>query len=55
VLQLQIPLTILGGAKQFYFKVAAGVENPADIMSYYTSGSAMPMGRLSYMYVINEK
>ena len=35
---------------QIYFKVAFDVENPKDIMSYYTSGSALPPGRLSYIY-----
>jgi hypothetical protein len=35
---------------RFYFKVAAGIDEPSEIMSYYTSGIAMPMGRLSYMY-----
>lgn len=34
----------------FYFKVASEVNEPSDLMSYYTSGSCMPMGRLSYLY-----
>lgn len=52
ILQIQIPRKTIGLEKEdaFYFKVASGVENPANIMSYYTSGSVMPMGRLSYMY-----
>jgi hypothetical protein len=56
VLQIQIPRAALGLDKtnRFYFKIAADVDDPADIMSYYTSGSAMPMGRLSYMYVLNK-
>jgi len=37
---------------KFYFKVASEVEKPSYIMSYYVSGSAMPMGRLSYMYYL---
>jgi hypothetical protein len=55
VIQLSVPRSAvgLGGEKQFYFKVAMGVENPSDIMNTYTSGSAMPMGRLSYMYIMN--
>ncbi|MBR5035184.1 MAG: hypothetical protein IKX71_07740, partial [Bacteroidales bacterium] len=55
VLQLSIPRSALGltDVKQFYFKVAMGVEGPSDIMNTYTSGSAMPMGRLSYMYIMN--
>ncbi len=55
VIQIQIPRSAIGLDKKekFYFKIASGVENPSDIMSYYTSGSVMPMGRLSYMYEIN--
>jgi hypothetical protein len=40
----------LTNMNKFYFKVATGVDVPSDIMSYYTSGIALPMGRLSYMY-----
>lgn len=39
-----------GGAKDFYFKVADGLEHPQDLMDSYLSGSVMPMGRLSYLY-----
>ena len=55
IIQLAVPRSALsiGGEKQFYFKVAMGVDNPSDIMNTYTSGSAMPMGRLSYMYIMN--
>ena len=55
ILQIQIPRAAIGLDKndRFYFKIAAGVDEPSDIMSYYTSGSAMPMGRLSYMYMMN--
>lgn len=38
-------------AYELYFKVCDGVEGE-DIMDTYTSGSAMPMGRLSYSYVL---
>ncbi|MBQ6082010.1 MAG: hypothetical protein IJK91_05955 [Bacteroidales bacterium] len=55
MIQLAVPRSSvgLGSEKQFYFKVAMGVENPSNIMNTYTSGSAMPMGRLSYMYIMN--
>lgn len=50
--RISIPRNIVGldAAAGFYFKVAAGVENPSDIMNTYKTGSAMPMGRLSYQY-----
>lgn len=52
VIILSIPRKIIGlkTKSKFYFKVAMGVANPADIMNYYQSGSVMPMGRLSYIY-----
>jgi hypothetical protein len=55
VIQLAVPRSAVGldDGKQLYFKVAMGVDNPSDIMNTYTSGSAMPMGRLSYMYIMN--
>ncbi|MCQ2142734.1 MAG: hypothetical protein MJY56_01560 [Bacteroidales bacterium] len=51
-LQISIPRSMIGlsDADGFYFKVTAGVENPSDILNTYTTGSAMPMGRLSYQY-----
>lgn len=53
-IQISLPRSILGlvREKQFYFKVAMGVSKPSDIMNYYTTGCAMPMGRLSYLYVM---
>ncbi len=50
-LQIECSREALGlkDISKFYFKVATAVDQPADIMSYYTSGTAMPMGRLSYM------
>jgi len=36
--------------EQLYFKVADGVAEAADIMDYYVSGRALPMGRLSFEY-----
>lgn len=56
VIQLSIPRSAIGlsnGAK-FYFKVAMDVTDPSHIMNYYQSGSAMPMGRLSYMYYLTK-
>ena len=53
VLQVRIPRSALGlsaSSHTFYFKVADDVQNPSDIMSYYTSGSSLPMGRLSFQY-----
>jgi hypothetical protein len=52
VILLSIPRSVIGlnNAKKFYFKVAMGVAKPSDIMDYYKTGSAMPMGRLSYLY-----
>ncbi len=56
VLQVSIPMSSLGikdNIKGIYFKVADEVENPTDIMSYYTTGKSLPMGRLSYYYYMN--
>ncbi|RYY61489.1 MAG: hypothetical protein EOO05_06240 [Chitinophagaceae bacterium] len=52
VIQIECSRESLGlkTGQKFYFKVAAGVDNPSQIMSYYTSGVSMPMGRLSYLY-----
>ncbi|MCQ2142733.1 MAG: hypothetical protein MJY56_01555 [Bacteroidales bacterium] len=51
-LQIALPRDLVGldGAKGFYFKAAAGVEEPSNIMNTYKTGSAMPMGRLSYQF-----
>ncbi len=56
VFEIKIPRSAVGLAETdaFYFKIADGVETPSDIMSYYTSGSALPMGRLSYQYYIGK-
>ncbi len=43
-------LGLNNNTSRLYFKVAAGIDEPSKIMSYYTSGNAMPLGRLSYMY-----
>ena len=54
-MQFQIPRDAVGleDGGSFYFKVADGVENFDDIMSYYESGIAMPAGRLSFLYNID--
>jgi hypothetical protein len=54
-LQIQIPRSSIGassGISDIYFKVADGIAKPSDIMEYYISGSALPMGRLSYLFRI---
>ncbi|RYY28043.1 MAG: hypothetical protein EOO04_08930 [Chitinophagaceae bacterium] len=43
------------GVNSIYFKATDGTGNPADIMDTYLSGSAMPMGRLSYEYRFDDK
>lgn len=53
VVQVCVPRSAMGSFGKFYFKVAMGVKAPSDIMNSYKTGSAMPMGRLSYMYSIN--
>jgi hypothetical protein len=52
VIQVECSREMLGliNNNKFYFKVAAGIEQPSDIMSYYTSGVSLPVGRLSYLY-----
>ncbi len=54
VIQISLPQSALGlnREKMFYFKVAMGVSKPSDIMNYYTTGCAIPMGRLSYLYIM---
>lgn len=52
ILQIEVSRTSLNLAdlKKLYFKVSSEVDNTSDIMSYYKSGSSLPMGRLSYLY-----
>ncbi len=55
LLQLQLPRQWMAAdatTTQLYFKVADGIAQPEDIMEYYVSGSAMPMGRLSFVYKV---
>ena len=55
VMQVSVPRAALGltatdAYNDFYFKVADGVSDPAEIMDYYVTGRSLPMGRLSYLY-----
>jgi hypothetical protein len=55
--QIKVPRNSVQALKniyQLYFKVADGINKPSDIMEYYVSGIALPMGRLSYLYRIKE-
>jgi hypothetical protein len=56
VMQISIPRAALGleNGGDFYFKVADGVADPAEIMDYYATGRSLPMGRLSYLYQMDE-
>ncbi len=56
VLQIAVPRAAVGleAGGDFYFKVADGVADPAEIMSYYESGRSLPLGRLSYLYQLGE-
>ncbi len=56
IMQICVPRAALGleAGGDFYFKVADGVEDPAEIMSYYSSGRSLPLGRLSYLYQLGE-
>lgn len=56
VMQIQVPRAALGleSGGDFYFKVADGVADPAEIMDYYATGRSLPMGRLSYLYQMDK-
>jgi hypothetical protein len=56
VMQISIPRAALGldEGGDFYFKVADGVADPAEIMDYYATGRSLPMGRLSYLYQMDQ-
>ena len=56
IMQIQVPRAALGLAEggDFYFKVADGVADPAEIMDYYVTGRSFPMGRLSYLYQMDQ-
>ncbi len=54
VMEIRVPratLSLDSGVNYFYFKIADGVEDPSDIMDYYVTGKAFPVGRLSYRYL----
>ena len=58
ILQVKISrkqLAAFNGTKNIYFKVTDGIVHPEDIMDTYLSGSAMPLGRLSYEYRLESK
>ncbi len=53
VMQIAVPFEAVGiTAEDFWidFKAADSVEQEADIMDYYVSGCAVPLGRLTYSY-----
>lgn len=52
IVQIAVPRKLLKGAdrQSIYFKVVDGIANPQDLMDTYLTGSALPMGRLSYEY-----
>ncbi|MCF0172272.1 MAG: hypothetical protein HUJ91_00810, partial [Bacteroidales bacterium] len=56
MIQVSVPRSLMKLDKEssFYFKVAMGVSDMSDIMNSYRTGSAMPMGRLSYMYYFDK-
>ena len=56
VMQISVPREALGLASggDFYFKVADGVADPAEIMDYYVTGRSLPLGRLSYLYQMDK-
>ena len=47
-------LVVSDDGGDFYFKVADGVADPAEIMDYYATGRSLPMGRLSYLYQMDK-
>jgi hypothetical protein len=56
VMQIKIARNSIGlqaGVNKFYFKIADGIQNPKDIMDYYISGISLPLGRLSFLYNLN--
>ena len=56
VMQISVPRAALGldEGGDFYFKVADGVADPAEIMDYYATGRSLPLGRLSYLYQMDK-
>lgn len=57
IVQIRVPRKLLKAGRDtrsIYFKVTDGIAHPEDIMDTYLSGSAMPMGRLSYQYLLHK-
>ncbi len=56
ILQIAVPRAAVGleAGGDFYFKIADGVDDPAEIMTYYDSGRSLPLGRLSYLYQLGD-
>ncbi|GAO43093.1 hypothetical protein FPE01S_02_01970 [Flavihumibacter petaseus NBRC 106054] len=55
--QLRVPRAALGtgsGSGSIYVKAADGIRLPGDILDYYVTGSALPLGSLSYSYAYGE-
>lgn len=53
VLQIAVPRSALGltdGVPAFTFKVCDNITDTKDVLSYYNSGDAAPIGRLGYVY-----
>ncbi|MBR5279455.1 MAG: hypothetical protein IKU26_00610 [Clostridia bacterium] len=53
VLQIAIPRSVLGITKDGFnltFKVTDSIEKQDDILDYYVSGEAFPVGRYAYTY-----
>lgn len=56
ILQIAVPRAALGlsDGGDFYFKIADGVADAAEIMDYYATGRSLPLGRLSYLYQMDK-
>ena len=53
VLQIAVPRSVLGITKDGFnitFKVTDSIEKQGDILDYYVSGEAFPVGRYAYTY-----
>lgn len=53
VMHISVPRSLFGlegDAPQFTFKVCDNIKDPEDVLSYYNSGDAAPIGRWGYAY-----
>lgn len=53
VMQVSVPRSLFGldeGTPAFAFKVCDNIADPEDVLSYYNSGDAAPIGRWGYSY-----